>query len=140
LNATWPYGILGSNATTKQDSVQVGAGIILIGNLIENFYHSLYCVEEKKIYNSITHTEIKMFSPEFFIDSIQAAKRSVFNRIIQDKDLQQVANRYLDAQTDFAKMMVRNAIDLAKYSVDKCFSSQKEQASQAPYKVEKEAN
>jgi hypothetical protein len=80
-----------------------------------------------------------MFTPEFFIDTIQSAKRSVFRRIIQDEKLQKVADRYLDAQTDFAKMMVHNAIDLAKYSVDKC-SPQKEQASKAPYKVEKEAN
>ena len=80
-----------------------------------------------------------MFSPEFFIDTIQSTKRSVFNRIIQDENLQKVASRYLDAQTDFAKMLVRNTIDLAKYSVDK-LSPQKEQASHAPYKVEKEAN
>ena len=80
-----------------------------------------------------------MFTPEFFIDTVQSTKRSVFNRIIQDEDLQRVANRYLDAQTDFAKMIVRNAIDLAKYSVDQ-LSPQKEQASRAPYKVEKEAN
>lgn len=81
-----------------------------------------------------------MFSPEFFIDAIQHTKQSVFNRIIQDDELRRIANRYIQAQTDFAKMMVRNAIDLAKYSVDNSFCSQKEQASQAPYKVEKEAN
>ena len=80
-----------------------------------------------------------MFTPEFFIDTIQSTKRSVFNRIIQDEDLRRVSDRYLDAQTDFAKMMVRNAIDMVKYSVDN-LSPQKEQASQAPYKVEKEAN
>jgi hypothetical protein len=80
-----------------------------------------------------------MFTPEFFIDTIQSTKRSVFNRIIQDEDLRRVADRYLDAQTDFAKMMVRNTIDMVKYSVDS-LSPQKEQASQAPYKVEKEAN
>jgi hypothetical protein len=80
-----------------------------------------------------------MFSPEFFIDAIQHTKQSVFNRIIQDEDLQRVADRYIQAQTDFAKMMVRNAIDLAKYSLDQ-FGPKKEQASQAPYKVEKEAN
>jgi hypothetical protein len=79
-----------------------------------------------------------MFTPEFFIDTIQSTKQSVFRRVIQDEQLREVADRYIQAQTDFAKMLVRNAIDLAKYSVDKC-SPQKEQASQAPYKVEKEA-
>jgi hypothetical protein len=79
-----------------------------------------------------------MFTPEFFIDTIQTTKKSVFNRIVQDPELQRVAERYVNTQTEFAKMLVRNAIDLAKYSLDKC-SPQKEQASQAPYKVEKEA-
>ena len=80
-----------------------------------------------------------MFTPEFFIDTIQSTKQSVFRRIIQDEQLREVADRYIQAQADFAKMLVRNTIDLAKYSVDK-YSPQKEQASQAPYKVEKEAN
>ena len=79
-----------------------------------------------------------MFTPEFFIDIIQNTKRSVSRRIIQDEQLQRIADRYLDAQTDFAKMIVLNAIDLAKYSLDQC-GPKKEQASQAPYKVEKEA-
>jgi len=80
-----------------------------------------------------------MFTPEFFIDTIQATKKSVFNRIIQDEELRAVADRYLNAQTDFAKMMVRNTIDMAKYSVDSVFRPQMEQASRAPYKVDKEA-
>ena len=80
-----------------------------------------------------------MFTPEFFIDTIQSTKQTVFNRIIQDEELRRVADRYLQAQTDFAKMMVRNTIDMAKYSVDSVFRPPKEQASPAPYKVEKEA-
>ncbi len=62
-----------------------------------------------------------MFSPEFIIDTIQSTKRAVFNRIVQDKELQQVADRYLNAQTEFAKMLVSNAIDLTKYSLDKAY-------------------
>lgn len=81
-----------------------------------------------------------MFTPEFFIDTAQGIKQTVFNSIVQDAELRQVADRYLQAQTDFAKMMVRNTIDMAKYSVDTVLSPRKEQASQAPYKVEKEAN
>jgi hypothetical protein len=91
-----------------------------------------------EIYNSTTHTEIKMFTPEFFIDTIQSTKKSVFNRIITDPELQRVAERYINTQTDFAKILVRNTIDLAKYSLDS-ICPQKELASQAPYKVEKEA-
>jgi hypothetical protein len=81
-----------------------------------------------------------MFTPEFFIDTIQSTKQSVFHRIIQDEQLRAVADRYIQAQTDFAKMLVRNSIDLAKYSAEAMQYPQKEQASQAPYKVEKEAN
>jgi hypothetical protein len=84
-----------------------------------------------------------MFTPEFFIDTMQSTKRGIFKQIIKDPDLQRVADRYIDAQTEFAKMLVSNTIDVAKYSFDKateCAFSKKEQASRAPYKVEKEAN
>jgi hypothetical protein len=84
-----------------------------------------------------------MFTPQFFIDTIQSTKKGVFKQIIQDPELQRVADRYINAQTDFANMLVKNTIDVAKYSFDKateCVFSKKEQASRAPYKVEKEAN
>jgi hypothetical protein len=83
-----------------------------------------------------------MFTPQFFIDTIQTTKRGVFKQIVKDPELQRVADRYLDAQTEFANMMVKNTIDVARYSLDQftnCVWSKKEQASQAPYKVDKEA-
>ena len=83
-----------------------------------------------------------MFTPQFFIDSIQSTKRGVFKQIIKDPELQQVADRYIDAQTNFANMLVTNTIAVARYSFEKaadCAFSKKEQASKAPYKVEKEA-
>jgi hypothetical protein len=82
-----------------------------------------------------------MFTPQFFIDSIQSTKRGVFKQIIKDPELQRVADRYIDAQTEFANMLVTNTIAMARYSfgkVTECTFSGKEQASQAPYKVEKE--
>jgi hypothetical protein len=84
-----------------------------------------------------------MFTPQFFIDTIQSTKRGVVKQIIKDPELQRVADRYIDAQTDFANMLVTNTIAMARYSFEKaveCAFSKKEQASQAPYKVEKEAN
>jgi hypothetical protein len=84
-----------------------------------------------------------MFTPQFFIDTIQNTKRGVFKSIVQDPELQRVADRYIDAQTEFANMLVKNTIDVARYSFDKatsCVFSKKEQASPAPYKVDKEAN
>ena len=79
-----------------------------------------------------------MFSPDSFIETVQSFKKTVFNKLVQDEELQKVAARYVDTQTEFAKMLVHNAIDLTKYSMDKFYPS-KEQASKAPYKVEKEA-
>jgi hypothetical protein len=84
-----------------------------------------------------------MFTPQFFIDTFQSTKKGIFKQIVQDQELQRVADRYIDAQTDFAKMLVTNTIDIAKFSFDKvteCVFAKKEQASKAPYKVEKEAN
>jgi hypothetical protein len=83
-----------------------------------------------------------MLTPQFFIDTIQSTKRGVFKQIVKDPELQRVADRYLDAQTEFANMLVKNTIDVARYSFDQftnCVWSKKEQASQAPYKVDKEA-
>jgi hypothetical protein len=74
-----------------------------------------------------------MFSPEFFIDTIQNAKKSVFNRIIADPELRAVSDRFINTQSDFAKMLVANTIDLAKYSLDKFCPKNKETA-EAPYK------
>jgi hypothetical protein len=84
-----------------------------------------------------------MFTPQFFIDTIQSTKRGVFKSIVQDPELQRVADRYIDAQTEFANMLVNNTITVARYSFEKmteCVFSKKEQASRAPYKVDKEAN
>lgn len=91
----------------------------------------------------ITHKETQMFTPQFFIDAVQSTKRGVFKQIVQDPELQKVSDRYIDAQTEFANMLINNTISIARYSFDKvtqCFLSKKEQASRAPYKVEKEAN
>ena len=84
-----------------------------------------------------------MFTPQFFIETIQNTKRGVFNQIVKDPEIQRVANRYLEAQTEFANMLVNNAIDMARYTFDHAsacwFAKEQEQASKAPYKVEKEA-
>lgn len=76
-----------------------------------------------------------MFSPEFFIDTIQSAKKSVFNRMITDPELRAASDRFINTQSDFAKMLVTNTIDLARYSLDKFCPKNKENV-EAPYKVE----
>jgi hypothetical protein len=97
------------------------------------------------IYNN-TYTNTQggvMFSPHFYIESFQNTKKIVTDQIFKDPALNKAAHAYIDAQTQFAKMAINNTIDMAKYSVDsvsKVLFPQKEQASKAPYKVEKEAN
>jgi hypothetical protein len=59
-----------------------------------------------------------MFTPTFFIDTIQDTKRIVTNQIIKDPTLNKAAMDYIQAQTAFAKMLVNNAIDISKYSVE----------------------
>ena len=93
--------------------------------------------------NTYTNTGGVMFSPHFYIESFQNTKKVVADQIFKDPALNKAAHAYIDAQTQFAKMAINNTIDMAKYSVDsisKYLFPQKEQASKAPYKVEKEAN
>lgn len=59
-----------------------------------------------------------MFEPNFYIDAVQETKRIVTNQIIKDPTLNKAANDYIAAQTAFAKMLTRNAIDITKHSVE----------------------
>ncbi len=59
-----------------------------------------------------------MFTPHFFIDTIQDTKRIVTNKVITDPTLNKAANDYIVAQTAFAKMLVNNAIEISKHSVE----------------------
>lgn len=55
-----------------------------------------------------------------------------------DPKLQKISDRFIDSQTEFAKTMIANAIDLAKYSLDNT-CPRKEEKVAAPYKVESSA-
>jgi hypothetical protein len=59
-----------------------------------------------------------MFTPSFFIDTFQETKRTITNQIIKDPTLNKAAHDYINAQTAFAKMLVNNGIEVAKYSVE----------------------
>lgn len=59
-----------------------------------------------------------MFTPEFFIDVVQNTKRAVTNKVITDPTLNKAALNYIDSQTQFAKMLTQNAVNIAKYSLD----------------------
>jgi hypothetical protein len=80
-----------------------------------------------------------MFAPyltlEAHIDAFQTTKRGLTDKVITDPTLNKAAHEYIDAQTAFAKMLVKNFTDLAKYSVDsyanKAFPQTKEKATKA---------
>jgi hypothetical protein len=59
-----------------------------------------------------------MFTPDFYIDSLQSTKKALTNQVYKDPVLNKAAHDFIDAQTTFAKMMVHNTVDMAKYSVD----------------------
>jgi hypothetical protein len=63
-----------------------------------------------------------MFAPyltlEAHIDAFQTTKRGLTDKIITDPTLNKAAHEYINAQTAFAKMLVKNFTDLTKYSVD----------------------
>jgi hypothetical protein len=60
-------------------------------------------------------------TPEFFIDSLQGVKRDLTNRMITDPKMNRAAHNYINSQTEFAKMLVSNTVELGKYSMD-CIS------------------
>ena len=64
----------------------------------------------------------KMFAPyltlDAHIEAFQETKRGLTDKIITDPTLNKAAHEYIDAQTQFAKMLAHNFTELAKYSVD----------------------
>ena len=71
------------------------------------------------LFNYPTPDSLKeFFTPDFYIDSLQSTKKNITNKIITDKTLNKAAHAYIDAQTAFAKMLSKNATEIAKYSVD----------------------
>lgn len=59
-----------------------------------------------------------MFSLDFYIDSFQSTKRVITNQVFTDPKLNKAANKFIDAQTQFAKMLAQNTVDMLKYSAD----------------------
>jgi hypothetical protein len=75
-----------------------------------------------------------MFTPDFYIDLFQSSKRQLTNQVYKDDTLNKACNAFIDAQTAFAKMMVKNYIDVSAYSADamsKVFFPKKEEVTTA---------
>jgi hypothetical protein len=49
----------------------------------------------------------------------QSAKKSLTDKIIKDPELNEMAHKYIDAQTQFANMLLENSECMMKYSFDK---------------------
>ena len=64
----------------------------------------------------------KLFAPyltlDAHIEAFQETKRGLTDKIITDPTLNKAAHEYIDAQTQFAKMLAHNFTELAKYSMD----------------------
>ena len=60
-----------------------------------------------------------MFSPKFYIEQFQHTKKLVGDQMFKDQpELKEAAEKYLDAQTQFAEMVVDNSIAMMKYGID----------------------
>jgi hypothetical protein len=64
----------------------------------------------------------KLFAPyltlDAHIDAFQETKRGLTDKIITDPTLNKAAHNFIDAQSEFAKMLAHNFTDIAKYSMD----------------------
>ena len=64
-----------------------------------------------------------MFTPNFYIDQFQATKKIVADQIFKDQpELQEVAVKFVDSQTAFAKMLVDNTVAVNKFLWDNAVS------------------
>ena len=72
-----------------------------------------------------------MFTPQYFIDSFQGAKKAFTDTVIKEPTLNKAAHAYIDAQTAFAKVLVNNTFEISQCaigSVSKVLFPQKDSA------------
>lgn len=58
------------------------------------------------------------YTTDYAIDTIQTFKKVLTDQMIKDPTLHKAAINYIDAQTNFAKMLGHNTVDIVKYSID----------------------
>ena len=56
---------------------------------------------------------------KLFVNYIQSAKKTMTDKIIKDPELNEMAHKYIEAQTQFANMLLDNTECMMKYSFDK---------------------
>ena len=53
------------------------------------------------------------------VNYLQQTKKNLTNKIIKDSELNDMAHKYIEAQTQFANMLIDNTECMLKYSFDK---------------------
>lgn len=56
---------------------------------------------------------------KMIMNYFQSAKKNMTDKIIKDPELNEMAHKYIDAQTQFANMLLDNTECMLKYSFDK---------------------
>ena len=77
---------------------------------------------------------------DLFIDSFQSGKKILTNEIYKDEKINKICHNFIDAQTAFAKMLVRNTIDISAYNVEAVNNFFYPKKKSAKAKAVKEAN
>ncbi len=66
-----------------------------------------------------------MFSPEYFIDSVQNAKKQAVNTLVVDAKIKAGLIEVIDAQTQFTKTVAKNTLTFAQLFVQNFVPSTK---------------
>ena len=74
-------------------------------------------------YSTTHNTEENMDTVKYLIDSFQTNKKLLTDAFIIDRVYNKAANDFIVAQTQFGKMLVDNAFNLSKYTMELMFPS-----------------
>ena len=55
---------------------------------------------------------------KMFLNYIQSTKKTMTDKIIKDPELNEMAHKYIEAQSQFANMLLDNTQCMMKYSFD----------------------
>ena len=56
---------------------------------------------------------------KMLVNYFQSAKKGMTDKVIKDPELNAMAHKYIDAQTQFATMLLDNTENMMKYNFDK---------------------
>ena len=55
-----------------------------------------------------------MFTPDFYIDGVQNAKKQFVNTFVTNESFKKELNKLVDAQTEFAKGQIKTTLAIAE--------------------------